>query len=165
MPSFHKKAFFLKFPIFISRNTTFLSFDPSAGLGLLTPEDETALRWFSVNLLTHTLPNYRASATAQLLNVGSRNLMITLAVPSGATLPKRHLSAIRRIGAFGHAVKLVTLTFEGLGLYEARRAMLVKDGIVEEAEDGAKRAMVRSECMNPIAEAMWEYNGEYRAAI
>lgn len=132
------------------------------------------LQWFAVNLLTKKIgKSLNVASTALIVDVKDANLEVTLAVPSGSSgdAYRKHQLAASKLSAFGHSVKLVTLSYTGLGLYPARLAMLNKNGVdplksEEEGEEGEegeeekkKRIELRSNCLNPIAEALWIYKG------
>lgn len=128
------------------------------------------LQWFAVNLLTKKIgKSLNVASTALIVDVKDANLEVTLAVPSGSSgdAYRKHQLAASKLSAFGHSVKLVTLSYTGLGLYPARLAMLNKNGVDplkreeegEGEEEKKKRIELRSNCLNPIAEALWIYKG------
>ena len=137
------------------------------------------LQWFSLNLLSRKLVppggedggggGFSPRRTAAVLDVGPQDLEVVMAVPSGGSQPfPRRLAAVSRLSAFGRSVKLVSLVFRGMGLMPARLAVLTAAGVNStEAASNSTTAPdsdvplleVRSECMNPIAEAVWAHEG------
>ncbi len=129
------------------------------------------LQWFALNLLTHKLSteSFSASGTSAIVDVGPQDLELTLAVPSGGHYLSEHpLASVSRVSAFGRAIKLVTLVFRGLGLMPARLDMLTQGQEAKEeekVEEGEGMVEIRSECMNPIAQAVWNYEGKGRSLV
>ncbi len=136
-------------------------------LGTLSVREARVLQWFAVNLLTHKLigASFSASATSAIVDVGPQDLELTFAIPSGRPGappggPER-LASVSRVSAFGRSIKLVSLVFKGLGLMPARLAMLTEDQVKKEkkGEEVGGMVEIRNECMNPIAQAVWNYEG------
>jgi len=96
-------------------------------------------------------PQWKPKDTAIIFDVGEESLNITLALPApprsvmrssgGAGADKgvglvnkglgagradlvKHITSVRKMVAFGHPLQLATLTFEGVGLFTARRYLL-----------------------------------------
>ncbi len=163
------------------KNSTVLEYsDPDAtdreggiSLGTLGKREVRLLQWFAINLLTHRLDTgggtFSVGRTAVIVDLASNDLEITLALGSGRKdlLRERASSPPSRLSAFSRSVKLVTLTYKGLGLVPARVAMLLKDQDSDRNSTESKKSdgvtadpvEVRSECMNPIAQAIWTYDG------
>ena len=130
-------------------------------MGTLGPKEERVLQWFAINLLKRDLKGFSVAKSAVILDVGPRDLELTFAVTSRTDLSKGRRSKVSysRLSAFGHQIKLATLTFPGLGLLEARKFVLTRNradaDLGELDEEG--RYTLHSECMNPISEAQWAY--------
>jgi hypothetical protein len=133
-------------------------FRPESSLGTLGDAEETVLQWFSINLLRHRVKDFRPEATAVIVDVGDVDLKITFAVDGDFHPPESRKIEVRTFGAFGHLVKLVTLTLPGLGLLEARNNMLTFRG-PSPANDSGGVERYRSGCMNPVVEADWSWAG------
>lgn len=130
-------------------------------MGTLGPTEERVLQWFAINLLKKDLKSFSVAKSAVILDVGPRDLELTFAVTSRTDLTKGRRSKVKfsRLSAFGHQIKLATVTFPGLGLLEARRFVLTQNrgssDLGDLDEEG--RYTLHSECMNPISEAQWAY--------
>lgn len=138
-----------------------LSFSADSSIGTLKASEEKVLQWFSINLLNHSLRDFSVYRTGAILTVGSKDLEITLAVASRQEYPTDRVVEISKLSAFGHLVKLITLKYPLLGMYEARFQIL-KSGV---GDDGSSKrtddTVIRSQCMNPISEATWAWSGKH----
>ena len=67
----------------------------------------------------------------------------------------------RHLTAFGHTIKVVTIKYNELGLYSARSHVfgLSSNPSVHTSRDGTSGIDVRTACVNPVADAFWEYQG------
>lgn len=143
----------------IFTNSTSIQFDPDLSLGTLSKNDAKVLQWFAINLLDHALKRFRVSTSAVILDVGASDIELTFAVSSRQTLPsKGEFVATTRLSAFGHLIKLVTIRYRNLGLYDARFFMLSQHS----SENGT---LFHSECMNPISQAHWTYKGSFYEVV
>lgn len=127
-------------------------------VGHLSQLNERALQWFSINLLLHNLHNFVVSESAVVVDVGDTHLNLTFAV-SGLQynqLPKTRVTALKKLSAFGHHIKLVTLTYTGLGLYRGREHVFN----LTATPSSQGPISVRNACVNPICDAHWEWNGK-----
>ncbi len=102
-------------------NSSF-AFNPyGGGIGTLSTQEERVLQWFAVNLLTHTLRSFSVGQTAAILNVGAHDVEYTVAVSSSQKIPEgSRVKHMNKLSAFGHSIKLLTLSHADLGLYKAR---------------------------------------------
>lgn len=141
------------------QNESRLYFEEDSSLGTLGTDEERVLQWFSINLLNHKLKEIQVQNSAVILNVGQNDLSMTFAVTSRQQWPTTNAtSSVHKLTAFGHLIKLVTLTFSDLGLYTARLNMLTNHTkVVQHHKDEIHE--LRSACMNPIAEAHWHWLG------
>ena len=141
-----------------------LSFSPENSLGTLRASEEKVLQWFSINLLNHSLRDFSVYRTAAILTVSAHNVEITLAVASRQEYPRDRVVEVNKLSAFGHLVKLITLRYPHLGMYEARYQMLrAGNGTITKGRATATKddTLIRSQCMNPISEATWAWSGKH----
>jgi hypothetical protein len=144
----------------LEANSSFY-FNPEKSLGALSSiADETAFQWFSIHLLRHTFFDWKVSASAIILDVGDKDMHITMAVPGSQTLPEQRIMSVRHMSAFGHSIKLVTIKYPGLGLFAARQHIfgLSSTPTVTSTRDGTTGIDVRSACVNPVCDAFWEWD-------
>lgn len=128
----------------------------------MRPEDRVALQWFSVNLLLGCLSKSKDKNliyidTSVIVDVGENDLKLTFAVNGSFSnlidSLKKAVSSLLfassyKLRAYGHLVKLVTLTFPNLGLFAARSSILNTTS----SDD------VRSVCVNPIVDTFWNHD-------
>jgi hypothetical protein len=134
--------------------TSRLNFNSESSLGTLTLREQTAMQWFSINLLTHTLKDLVLSRTALILDVGEKDIEMTFAVLSSQKLPSNRVVHVEKLSAFNHLIKLVTMRYP-LGLMEARFKILTANTTV----DSSRQMLVRSKCINPVALVGWFWKG------
>lgn len=147
-------------------NATDFYVHPEASVGTLRDAaDETALQWFAANMMSHRLQEWHPAKSAVILDVREKDLVITMAVTPSQLLPSERVTAVKRLSAFGHRIKLTTLTYKGLGLYSARRHVFGLSSVptVTSGRDGIVGIDVRTSCVNPICDAFWQWgNVTYR---
>lgn len=143
----------------LETNSSFY-FNPEKSFGAIASlAEETALRWFAINLLRHSFNEWKVSSSAIILDVQEKDMHITLAVPNNQALPDQRVQSIQNMEAFGHKVKVVTFKYPGLGLYSARAHVfgLSSTPNVFSSRDGTSGIDVRSACVNPVCDAFWEW--------
>ena len=127
----------------------------------MNKKDKTALQWFAINLLTGSLTKNKDRGliyadTSVILDVGPQDLKISFAMNSSSqslidSLNHLMSSSSYKLQAYGHLIKLVTLSFKNLGLYSSRYHIYTNNN-TNKPDD------VRSVCVNPIVDSIWSYN-------
>jgi len=144
----------------LDNNSSFY-FHSEKSFGALEAIDETALNWFAISLLKHSFLDWKVQSSAIILDVDETDLYVTMAVSSNQKIPEERVTSIRHLTAFGHTIKVVTIKYNELGLYSARSHVfgLSSNPSVHTSRDGTSGIDVRTACVNPVADAFWEYQG------